>query len=316
MGEVYQAHDTKLDRDVALKVLPEAFTSDPDRLARFEREAKVLASLNHPNIGSIYGLEEAEGVKALVLELIEGPTLADRIKQGPIPIDEALPIAKQIAEALEAAHEAGVIHRDLKAANIKVQGRRHREGVMAMNLSQTVYRLGVLPVMLLVVFGCSDRPVTNSSPGSTPTNSAQDTTDVGQESVGAASSPGLNPLRNAYFGDLHVHTRYSFDAYVFQVRGSPDDAYRYAKGEPITHPSGHILQLKSGPLDFQAVTDHGLYLGAMRAMDLEHSGRQGRPLGVAFGVSTEPPAATAFLPSGINRLGNLTPGRRPRPATL
>ena len=121
MGEVYQARDTKLDRDVALKVLPEAFTSDPDRLARFEREAKVLASLNHPNIGSIYGLEEAEGVRALVLELVEGPTLADRIKQGPIPIDEALPIAKQIAEALEAAHEQGVIHRDLKPANIKVK---------------------------------------------------------------------------------------------------------------------------------------------------------------------------------------------------
>ena len=121
MGEVWQARDTKLDRDVALKVLPEAFTSDPDRLARFEREAKVLASLNHPNIGSIYGLEEAEGVRALVLELVEGPTLADRIKQGPIPIDEALPIAKQIAEALEAAHERGVIHRDLKPANINVK---------------------------------------------------------------------------------------------------------------------------------------------------------------------------------------------------
>ena len=121
MGEVYQARDTKLDRDVALKVLPEAFTADPDRLARFEREAKVLASLNYPNIGSIYGLEEAEGVKALVLELVEGPTLADRISKGPIPLDEALPIAKQIAEALEAAHEAGVIHRDLKPANIKVR---------------------------------------------------------------------------------------------------------------------------------------------------------------------------------------------------
>ena len=121
MGEVYRARDTKLDRDVALKVLPEAFTQDPDRLARFEREAKVLASLNHPNIGHIYGLEEADGVRALVLELVEGPTLADRIKQGPIPIDEALPIAKQIAEALEAAHEQRIIHRDLKPANIKVK---------------------------------------------------------------------------------------------------------------------------------------------------------------------------------------------------
>ena len=121
MGEVYRARDTTLDRDVALKVLPEAFASDPDRLARFQREAQVLASLNHPNIGHIYGLEEAEGQKALVLELIEGPTLEDRIKRGPIPLDEALPIAKQIAEALEAAHEAGVIHRDLKPANIKVR---------------------------------------------------------------------------------------------------------------------------------------------------------------------------------------------------
>jgi serine/threonine protein kinase len=121
MGEVYQARDTKLDRDVALKVLPEAFTSDPDRLARFEREAKVLASLNHPNIGTIYGLEESDGVKALVLELIAGPTLADRIAKGPLPVDEALPIAKQIAEALEAAHEQGIIHRDLKPANIKVK---------------------------------------------------------------------------------------------------------------------------------------------------------------------------------------------------
>ena len=121
MGEVYQARDTKLDRDVALKVLPEAFTSDPDRLARFEREAKVLASLNHPNIGGIHGLEDSGDVRALVLELVEGPTLADRIAKGPIPLDEALPIAKQIAEALEVAHEAGVIHRDLKPANIKVR---------------------------------------------------------------------------------------------------------------------------------------------------------------------------------------------------
>ena len=121
MGIVYRARDTTLDRDVALKVLPEAFTANPDRLARFEREAKVLASLNHPNIGAIYGIEESEGTRALVLELVDGPTLADRIKQGPIPVDEALPIARQIAEALEIAHEQGVIHRDLKPANVKVK---------------------------------------------------------------------------------------------------------------------------------------------------------------------------------------------------
>ena len=121
MGQVYQATDTKLKRQVALKILPEAFSADPERLARFQREAEVLASLNHPGIAAIYGLEEADGIRALVLELVEGPTLADRIKRGPIPLDEALPIAKQIAEALEAAHEAGVIHRDLKPANIKVR---------------------------------------------------------------------------------------------------------------------------------------------------------------------------------------------------
>ena len=121
MGQVYQATDTKLNREVALKILPEAFASDPERLARFQREAQVLASLNHPNIAAIYGLEESDDTRALVLELVEGPTLADRIAQGPIPVDEALPIAKQIAEALEAAHEQGVIHRDLKPANIKVR---------------------------------------------------------------------------------------------------------------------------------------------------------------------------------------------------
>src|SRR5262245_8731590 len=110
MGEVYKARDSKLDRDVAIKVLPELFVSDPERVARFQREAKTLAALNHPHIGGIYGLEDANGMRALVLELVEGPTLADRIAQGPIPINEALPIARQIAEALEAAHEQGILH--------------------------------------------------------------------------------------------------------------------------------------------------------------------------------------------------------------
>ena len=121
MGQVYQATDTKLNRQVALKILPEAFATDPDRLARFQREAQVLASLNHPGIAAIYGIEESGDTRALVLELVEGPTLAERIAQGPIAVDEALPIAKQIAQALEAAHEAGVIHRDLKPANVKVK---------------------------------------------------------------------------------------------------------------------------------------------------------------------------------------------------
>jgi serine/threonine protein kinase len=120
MGEVYQAKDTMLGRDVAIKVLPEEFAKDADRVARFQREAKLLASLNHPNIAAIYGLEEVDGTNFLVMELVEGNTLDDRIKSGPIPVEEALKLALQIAEALEAAHEKGVIHRDLKPANIKV----------------------------------------------------------------------------------------------------------------------------------------------------------------------------------------------------
>jgi serine/threonine-protein kinase len=120
MGEVYRARDTRLGRDVALKVLPEVFSKDADRMARFEREAQVLASLNHPNIAALYGLEESGGVRALVMELVEGPTVAQRIEAGPVPIEEALPIARQIAEALEYAHDRGIIHRDLKPANVKL----------------------------------------------------------------------------------------------------------------------------------------------------------------------------------------------------
>ena len=121
MGEVYRATDTTLNRQVAIKVLPESLAADAERIARFEREAKTLAALNHPNIAAIYGFEKSSGVHALVMELVEGPTLADRIAQSAIPVDEALPIAKQIAEALEAAHEQGIIHRDLKPANIKLR---------------------------------------------------------------------------------------------------------------------------------------------------------------------------------------------------
>ncbi len=121
MGAVYRATDTSLSRQVAIKVLPDAFAQDAERLARFEREAKTLASLNHPHIAAIYAIERSAGVTALVMELVEGDDLSQRIKKGAIPIDEALPIATQIAEALEAAHEQGIIHRDLKPANIKVR---------------------------------------------------------------------------------------------------------------------------------------------------------------------------------------------------
>jgi serine/threonine protein kinase len=128
MGEVYRARDTRLKRDVAIKLLPEAFAQEPDRLARFQREAELLATLNHPNIAAVYGLEQADGISAIVMELVEGETLAEKIEQrstlesqrSGLPLDETLAIARQIADALETAHEQGIIHRDLKPANIKV----------------------------------------------------------------------------------------------------------------------------------------------------------------------------------------------------
>ena len=126
MGEVFRAHDRKLKRDVALKMLPPAFAFDPDRLARFRREAEVLAALNHPQIAAIYGFEESSGRQALVLELVEGPTLAQRIAEGPLTLVESLTIARQIADALQAAHEKGIVHRDLKPANVNAC--RGREG--------------------------------------------------------------------------------------------------------------------------------------------------------------------------------------------
>src|SRR6516162_6645664 len=120
MGEVYRARDAKLKRDVAIKILPDEFSRDPSRVSRFQREAEVLASLNHPNIAAIYDLQEAGGTRFLVLELVEGETLAERIQRGPIPVEETLEIAKHIGEALEAAHEKSIVHRDLKPANVKI----------------------------------------------------------------------------------------------------------------------------------------------------------------------------------------------------
>jgi serine/threonine-protein kinase len=120
MGVVYRAEDTNLNRQVAIKVLPDIFAGDPERLVRFVREARLLASLNHPNIAAIHGLEEADGKRSLIVELPEGETLAKRISRGPLPVDEALEVCKQVAEGLEAAHEKGIIHRDLKPANVKI----------------------------------------------------------------------------------------------------------------------------------------------------------------------------------------------------
>jgi eukaryotic-like serine/threonine-protein kinase len=146
MGQVYRARDTKLNRDVALKVLPDSFANDPDRLARFQREAQILASLNHPNIAHIHGLEESGGVRALVMELVEGEDLAHRITRGPLPIDDVMPIARQIAEALDVAHEKAIVHRDLKPANIKIRP----DGIVKVldfGLAKAAARDGVGPVL-------------------------------------------------------------------------------------------------------------------------------------------------------------------------
>jgi len=162
MGEVYRAHDAKIGRDVALKILPDIVASDPDRRARFEREAKTLGALNHPHIAQIYGFEQTTGSSALVMELVEGEDLARRIARGAVPVDEALPIARQIAEALEAAHEQGIIHRDLKPANIKVRS----DGTVK-----------VLDFGLAKVFAAADgHPSDSDAEGLNPANSPTITT--------------------------------------------------------------------------------------------------------------------------------------------
>ena len=178
MGEVWRASDSKLGRDVALKMLPAAFAQDAERMARFQREAQLLASLNHPNIAAIYGLEETDGARFLVLELIDGTTLFDRLRTGPIPVPEALEIAAQIAEAVECAHESGVIHRDLKPANVKLT-RDGRVKVLDFGLAKALED----PQIGAGGSGASDplaaptqsptlqSPITGSAPGSAGTGS-------------------------------------------------------------------------------------------------------------------------------------------------
>src|SRR2546430_14371596 len=151
MGAVYRATDTRLGRDVALKFLSSALAGDADYMARFQREASVLASLNHPNIATIHGLEESGGTRAIVMELVEGPTLADLISRGPLPVEEAVPIARQIAEAFEAAHEKGIIHRDLKPANVKITPQ------------------GVVKVLDFGLSKTADQRVVSSDPANSPT---------------------------------------------------------------------------------------------------------------------------------------------------
>jgi len=159
MGEVYRARDSKLGRDVAIKILPSHFTADPERCSRFTREARLLATLNHPHIGAIYGLEETDGVTALVLELVEGPTLADRLERGRLPMSEALAIARQVAEALDAAHEKGIVHRDLKPANIVLQSTSNASGVPSGDLRAKVLDFGLAKTMAVGLGGdVTERP--------------------------------------------------------------------------------------------------------------------------------------------------------------
>ena len=238
MGQVWQATDTQLNRQVALKILPDAFATDPDRLARFTREAQILASLNHPNIAAIYGIEEAEGTRALVLELVEGPTLADRIAKGPIPLDEALPIAKQIAEALEAAHEAGVIHRDLKPANIKVRqdGRGRPEF-----RRQAKRRSGPKAVNRQVAQAPAIRPGPGAGDGTAPTDTDTDTD--GGHDPGTAPGPPPGPRR--FHGSVELDaTRVG------------RDASRIAD-EVIAHLSGLVGAKVTVTLDVQAEIPSG-----------------------------------------------------------
>ena len=149
MGEVYRARDAKLGRDVAIKILPSQFTADPERRSRFSREARLLATLNHPNIGAIYGLEETDGVTALVLELVDGPTLGERLERGPLPVSEGLAIARQIADALDSAHEKGIVHRDLKPANIVLQSATNAAGVPSGDVRAKVLDFGLAKALMV-----------------------------------------------------------------------------------------------------------------------------------------------------------------------
>ena len=149
MGEVYRARDTKLGRDVAIKILPSQFTADPERRSRLSREARLLATLNHPNIGAIYGLEESDGVTALVLELVDGPTLAERLERGPVPVSEGLAIARQIADALDSAHQKGIVHRDLKPANIVLQSATDAAGVPSGDVRAKVLDFGLAKAFMV-----------------------------------------------------------------------------------------------------------------------------------------------------------------------
>jgi eukaryotic-like serine/threonine-protein kinase len=173
MGAVYRARDTKLNRDVALKILPEGFAADPERLARFEREARTLAALNHPHIAHIYGFEQSAGTSALVMELVEGEDLAQRIARGPVPIEEAVPIARQMAEALEAAHEQGIIHRDLKPANIRLRSGRAGVGTAASFAAASHSDEVVVKLLDFGLAKALDAPaVSGANPANSPTLTA------------------------------------------------------------------------------------------------------------------------------------------------
>ena len=225
MGQVWQATDTQLNRQVALKILPDTFAADPERLARFTREAQILASLNHPNIAAIHGIEEdeVEGRRALVLELVEGPTLADRISKGPIPVDVALPIAKQIADALEAAHEAGVIHRDLKPANIKVRG----DGTVK------VLDFGLAKAL-------------DPSPGADPSQSPTLTAAATQTGVIMGTAAYMSPEQAAGQIADKRSDLWSFGVIVFEML----TGHRLFTGETVSHVLAKVLDRE---LDFSVL---------------------------------------------------------------
>src|SRR4051812_21616635 len=165
MGDVYRAHDRTLGRDVAVKILPSHFTADPERRSRFAREARLLATLNHPHIGAIYGLENIDGAAALILELVEGPTLADRLTRGQLPIAEALAIARQLADALDTAHEKGIVHRDLKPGNIVLQSTANAAGVPSSAVRTKMLDFGLAKTMAVAADGDLTQRPTGSLAG-------------------------------------------------------------------------------------------------------------------------------------------------------
>ncbi len=279
MGEVYRARDSKLNRDIAIKVLLPAVANDPERLARFRREAQVLASLNHPNIAHIHGLEDSQGLCAIVMELVEGPTLADRIAEGPIPLEDALPIAKQIAEALEAAHEQAIVHRDLKPANIKARPD------------------GAVKVLDFGLAKALDPPAATEAGGALANSPTITTPAMTQRGVILGTSAYMSPEQAKGFAADKRSDVWAFGCVLYEMLAGR----RAFEGDDISETLASVIRAEPGWNALPSNVPHGvrnLIQGCLRKRKTERIG----DISTALFVLTQP---DALSPAGVIRHGSV-----------